>query len=63
VIPWQLLQVTLQAMFEANESDDSAKTRSLLLSTIDGFTPQCDLTDWLQIETASSEQKKDRIKG
>lgn len=59
VIPWQSLQVTLQAMFEANESDDSAETRSLLLSTIDGFTPQCDLTDWLQSEAASSEQKKD----
>ncbi len=50
IIPWQTLQSTLQTMYEANESDDSATSRSLLLKTIDGFTPQCDLSDWLLSE-------------
>lgn len=63
VIPWQSLQITLQAMFEANESNDSAETRSLLLSTIDGFSPQCDLTDWLQSQTAPVRTKEGPIQG
>lgn len=50
VIPWQTLQLTLDALTQANETDDSARSRQLLLTTIDGFKPQCDLTDWLQSE-------------
>lgn len=50
IIPWQTLQSTLQTMYEANDSDDSATSRSLLLKTIDEFTPQCDLSDWLLSE-------------
>lgn len=52
VIPWQALQPLLDEMFEANEADDSKKARALLLSTIDGFKPQCDLNDWL-LESSS----------
>lgn len=62
VIPWQTLQPTLQAMSQANETDDSALSRNLLLSTIDGFKPQCDLNDWLQSELPESEKLKDRIR-
>jgi FlaA1/EpsC-like NDP-sugar epimerase len=47
VIPWQSLQPLLDEMLEANEADDSIKARALLVSTIDGFKPQCDLNDWL----------------
>lgn len=47
VIPWQSLQPLLDEMLETNEADDSKKARALLLSTIDGFKPQCDLNDWL----------------
>ena len=52
VIPWQVLQTLLDEMFEANEADDSKKARALLLSTIEGFKPQCDLDDWL-LESSS----------
>ncbi|MTI64672.1 nucleoside-diphosphate sugar epimerase/dehydratase [Methylophaga sp.] len=62
VIPWQTLQPTLQAMSQANETDDSALSRNLLLSTIDGFKPQCDLNDWLQSELPESEKLKDHIR-
>lgn len=62
VIPWQTLQPTLQTMSQANETDDSALSRNLLLSTIDGFKPQCDLNDWLQSELPESEKLKDRIR-
>lgn len=51
VIPWQTLQLTLQALYE---SDDSAVSRNLLLETIDGFRPQCDLSDWLLSELPAS---------
>lgn len=50
IIPWEALQLTLDALTQANETDDSARSRQLLLTTIDGFKPQCDLTDWLQSE-------------
>ncbi len=53
VIPWQKLQTLLDEMLEANETDDSKKARDLLLSTIDGFKPQCDLNDWL-LESSST---------
>lgn len=52
VIPWQALQPLLDEMFEANETDDSKKARTLLVSVIDGFEPQCDLNDWL-LESSS----------
>jgi FlaA1/EpsC-like NDP-sugar epimerase len=62
VIPWQTLQTILQSMSQANETDDSVQSRNLLLSTIEGFEPQCDLNDWLQSELPESEKLQERIR-
>jgi FlaA1/EpsC-like NDP-sugar epimerase len=48
VIAWEQLEQTLTALAEANDKDDSAAARELLLSTIDGYNPQCELNDWLR---------------
>lgn len=53
VIAWQELETVLQALQSANDTDNSAEARQLLLSTIDGFEPQCDLNDWLGTKSAS----------
>ncbi len=63
VIPWSSLQSTLEAMELANETDDSAQSRHLLLGTVDGFKPQCDLTDWLQSEFSPPEASRSHIDG
>lgn len=52
IIAWSELAPVLQALESANELGDSTESRSLLLSTIDGFEPQCDLNDWLGTEPA-----------
>jgi FlaA1/EpsC-like NDP-sugar epimerase len=48
VIAWEQLEQILTALAEANDKDDSAAARELLLSTIDGYNPQCELNDWLR---------------
>lgn len=47
VIVWSALEKVLQQLDTANHDDNSAEARKLLLSTIDGFEPQCELNDWL----------------
>jgi hypothetical protein len=47
VIAWEQLEQVLAALALANDKDDSAAARELLLSTIDGYKPQCELNDWL----------------
>jgi len=47
IIPWDSLSTILTALEVANESDDSQSSRRLLLDTIEGFIPQCELNDWL----------------
>lgn len=47
IIPWDSLSAILTALEIANESDDSQASRQLLLDTIEGFIPQCELNDWL----------------
>jgi FlaA1/EpsC-like NDP-sugar epimerase len=47
VIAWEQLDRVLAALALANDKDDSAAARELLLSTIDGYKPQCELNDWL----------------
>jgi FlaA1/EpsC-like NDP-sugar epimerase len=47
VIVWSALETVLQQLEAANLDDNSAEARKLLLSTIDGFEPQCELNDWL----------------
>lgn len=47
VIVWSALERVLQQLEAANHDDNCAEARKLLLSTIDGFEPQCELNDWL----------------
>lgn len=47
VIAWDVLKNVLQDLDAANQADNSAEARQILLSTIDGFEPQCELNDWL----------------
>jgi FlaA1/EpsC-like NDP-sugar epimerase len=47
VIVWSALETVLQQLEAANLDNNSAEARKLLLSTIDGFEPQCELNDWL----------------
>ncbi|PHS25243.1 MAG: polysaccharide biosynthesis protein [Methylophaga sp.] len=47
VIPWQKLNIILQALQQANDTDDSQQVRDLLVEHVDGFQPQCEIEDWL----------------
>jgi FlaA1/EpsC-like NDP-sugar epimerase len=49
IIVWDELEKILGALAVANENDDSASARELLLSAIDGYKPQCELNDWLNL--------------
>jgi FlaA1/EpsC-like NDP-sugar epimerase len=58
VIVWSKLDVVLKALVEVNAMCDCGKARDILLSTIEGYQPQCELNDWLSStlhdETSSS---------
>lgn len=54
VIVWSALEKVLQQLEAANNDDNSAEARKLLLSTIDGFEPQCELNDWLTSDSGSA---------
>lgn len=47
VIVWEQLEQVLSHLSSANDKDDCASARDILLATIDGYKPQCELTDWL----------------
>jgi FlaA1/EpsC-like NDP-sugar epimerase len=53
VIDWEQLEQVLSCLSSANENDDCASARDILLTTIDGYKPQCELNDWLR-ESCSS---------
>jgi FlaA1/EpsC-like NDP-sugar epimerase len=50
VIEWSTLVSIIRELELANKYDDSQKARAILLDTIDGFIPQCELSDWLGAE-------------
>ncbi|AFJ01916.1 UDP-N-acetylglucosamine 4,6-dehydratase [Methylophaga frappieri] len=54
VIIWPVLQDILDQLSAAIEQDDYGQIRALLLTHIDGFTPQSDPEDWLQSQQAMS---------
>jgi FlaA1/EpsC-like NDP-sugar epimerase len=41
------LNTKLTALKAAYDSDDTKAIRDVLLETVDGFEPQCDVQDWL----------------
>ena len=47
IIAWPELKPVLQKLAACNDSDDSVEARQILLATVDGFQPQCELNDWL----------------
>jgi FlaA1/EpsC-like NDP-sugar epimerase len=53
IIPWPELQPILEQLALANENDNCEQARTLLLSTVEGFKPQCELDDWLLTKPAS----------
>jgi FlaA1/EpsC-like NDP-sugar epimerase len=53
VIDWEQLEQVLSCLSLANENDDCVAARDILLTTIDGYKPQCELNDWLR-ESRSS---------
>jgi FlaA1/EpsC-like NDP-sugar epimerase len=54
VIDWEQLEQILSCLSSANENDDCASARDILLTTIDGYKPQCELNDWLRESRSSS---------
>jgi FlaA1/EpsC-like NDP-sugar epimerase len=54
VIDWEQLEQVLSCLSSANENDDCASARDILLTTIDGYKPQCELNDWLRESRSSS---------
>ncbi|WP_417541626.1 polysaccharide biosynthesis protein [Methylophaga thalassica] len=50
VIEWSILVSIIRELELANKHDDSQKARAILIDTIDGFIPQCELSDWLGAE-------------
>lgn len=47
VIPWPELSHILNQLKQSNDTDECLQTRNILVSHVDGFTPQCELEDWL----------------
>lgn len=48
IIPWVTLKPILNTLQEAVNRGDHQRIRSLLLTHIDGFKPQCEIEDWLK---------------
>lgn len=47
IIPWAELEPFLHKLLDACSRDDGVELRQLLLNTVDGFNPQCEVNDWL----------------
>jgi FlaA1/EpsC-like NDP-sugar epimerase len=47
VIAWSTLSVVLDDIKQALDTHQTETIRSILLSTVEGFEPQCDVVDWL----------------
>jgi UDP-N-acetylglucosamine 4,6-dehydratase len=45
IIPWRQLEKALSILASAVEKDDSWKIREILLHTVSGFLPQCEISD------------------
>ena len=52
MIPWERLGPIVEELDQACRSFDNKKVRSLLLETVDGYCPQCDIVDpiWVSVE-------------
>lgn len=48
IIPWITLKPILDEMQAGVKQGDHQHIRAMLLQHIDGFTPQCDIEDWLK---------------
>jgi FlaA1/EpsC-like NDP-sugar epimerase len=47
VIDWKQLSQAVNVLVQACDNNDSEQSRQVLLNTVDGFKPQCEVTDWL----------------
>ena len=48
VIPWIELDMILQKLTRASLEGDYQEVREILVKTVDGFEPQCEVEDWLK---------------
>jgi FlaA1/EpsC-like NDP-sugar epimerase len=65
MIPWERLGPVVEELDLACRNFDNKKVRSLLLETVDGYCPQCDIIDpvWASVEdTIGKDQKKASVK-
>ncbi|AYC33286.1 polysaccharide biosynthesis protein [Pseudomonas cavernae] len=46
-LAWEALKAVLAALLEAVEQDDYAKVRQLLRETVNGYTPEGEIVDWI----------------
>jgi FlaA1/EpsC-like NDP-sugar epimerase len=53
IIPWEELVIILNELQQANDSDDCEKVRTILINSVDGFKPQCNVEDWLKASRVS----------
>ena len=47
VIPWGELNMRLDRLKTAIEEDDCLEMRAILMESVSGFVPQCEVSDWL----------------
>ncbi len=47
VIPWEELNMRLDRLKTAVEKDDCLEMRAILMESVSGFVPQCEVRDWL----------------
>jgi FlaA1/EpsC-like NDP-sugar epimerase len=64
-VPWERLGPVVEDLDRACRDFDNKKVRSLLLETVDGYCPQCDIIDpvWVSVEDKiGRDQKKAAVK-
>jgi FlaA1/EpsC-like NDP-sugar epimerase len=65
MFPWERLGPLVEELDRACRNFDNKKVRSLLLETVDGYCPQCDIIDpvWVSVEDKiGRDQKKAAVK-
>ncbi|MGH8433250.1 MAG: polysaccharide biosynthesis protein, partial [Pseudomonas sp.] len=46
-LPWEVFKAVLAELLKAVEQDDYTKVRQLLRETVNGYTPEGEIVDWI----------------
>ena len=52
-LSWELLQQYIKQFEAVVESNDVERSRALLVESVEGFSPQCDVADLVQLKKGS----------